>query len=436
MKWFPRIVVTLVAALPGAALGQSVATYHNSPDRSGLYTVPGLTLAAASKMHRDARFKATVSGNVYAQPLYWQAPGESTGVLIVATESNLVYALNATTGAVVWQTKLAPPAPLSALGCGNIDPEGVTGTPVIDPATGTLYLGAMTLIGGEARQKIYALSASTGTRRVHWPLDVETAMRARKLPFDSTIQGERSALQFFKGKLYVNYGGRYGDCGQYHGTVIEVTPPMAPSATPSITGSWKTRSAGGGIWAQGGVATDGTGLFATTGNTFSPSVWEDGEAVVRLFPGLARPKAKDYFAPSNWLSLDNQDLDLGGTEALPFTVPTNAGGVAKRVLALGKDGNAYLLNGVNLGGIGHPLQVLQVSSSVIITEPADRVHELQRLSTELLGQQSDDAQGDVERQQSAKRRLVRRSQRRRFADHHDERRRSRSRRLGRRCGWR
>src|SRR5206468_4188531 len=125
----------------------------------------------------DNGFQATISGNVYAQPLYWQAPGAKTGVLIVATESNLVYALNPNTGAVVWQTQLGTAAPSSAHGCGDIDPEGVTGTPAIDASTGTLYLAAMTVAGaGAGRQMIYALNASTGAILPYWPLNVQAAM--------------------------------------------------------------------------------------------------------------------------------------------------------------------------------------------------------------------------------------------------------------------
>jgi outer membrane protein assembly factor BamB len=369
MKWFTQSALALLAALPGVASAQSVLTYHNTPDRSGLYTFPGLTLAEAPKVRIDPKFKATaISGNVYAQPLYWQALGAKTGILVVATEANIVYGLNADTGKVVWQTQLATPAPQSSLGCGNIDPEGVTGTPVIDQATGTLYVDAMAIWNKQPRQMIYALNASTGAILPNWPFNVQLAMTNHKATFDSTIQGERSALQFFKGKLYVNYAGRFGDCGGYHGTVIEVNPS---GKRPTLGGNWETRSAGGGIWAQAGATVDGTGVIVTTGNTFSPSTWEDGEAVVRLMPGLARStNTKDYFTPSNWLALDQSDADLGGTGALPFTIPTATGGTASRVLALGKDGNGYLLNGANLGGIGHALQVLQLSNTRILTEPA------------------------------------------------------------------
>ena len=94
--------------LPGLAQAHSVVTYHNSNQRDGAYTIPDLTLAAAADMRRDTRFAGTVSGHVYAQPLFWQPKGSRKAFVIVATESNSVYALNEGTGAIVWQTQLAP----------------------------------------------------------------------------------------------------------------------------------------------------------------------------------------------------------------------------------------------------------------------------------------------------------------------------------------
>ena len=131
---FAAMLCCLFAAT--AAEAQNVVTYHNTPNRHGVFTMPGLTDAAAARIH--VGFTTQVSGNVYAQPLYWQAPGAKTGLLIVATESNIIYALNANTGARVWQTKLGSPVPRGMFPCGNIDPvEGVTGAPVIDPAAGS-----------------------------------------------------------------------------------------------------------------------------------------------------------------------------------------------------------------------------------------------------------------------------------------------------------
>ncbi len=364
MKARSTIAAIALACMPAFASADSVVTYHNSNQRDGAYTIPGLTTAAAANMQLDTKFNGTVSGHVYAQPLFWKPKGADKGLVIVATESNIVYALNETSGKVVWQTQLADPMPLNQLPCGNIDPMGTTGTPVIDPTTGTLYLDAMTKTSNGARHMVYAIALTNGSVVSGWPLDMQALLTNQGATFDSSIHGERSALLLFKNKLYVNYGGHFGDCGSYYGTVAQIDP-----GTATLDANWQTRASGGGIWAQGGIAGDGTYLFITTGNTFGANDWSDGEAIIRLHPGLAHSSdTHDYFAPSNWKTLDNNDQDLGGTEALPIDIHGKR--EAKRVIAFGKDGNAYLANRTNLGGIGGQIQVMQASSSGIRTAPA------------------------------------------------------------------
>jgi outer membrane protein assembly factor BamB len=366
MQLRAAFLVAVFVLLPGLAAAQSVATYHNSLDRHGRYTVPDLTLSAAANMHLDRHFKSTVDGHVYAQPLYWVPSGKSSGRIIVATESNLVYALDSATGASIWKTKLPRSVPLSELPCGNIDPDGITGTPVIDDRAGVLYLDALTARKAGPRHLIYALSLNDGSILPKWPLDVQDELAKQGISFSSSTQGERSALLRFKGSLYANYGGNWGDCGSYTGTVIQLQ--LSP---PKIVAHWATRANGGGIWAQGGMAGDGESLFLTTGNTFGANTWSDGEAVIRLKSGLAHSdNTKDYFAPSNWQTLDAEDLDLGGTEALPLDIAASGGQHAKRVIAFGKDGNAYLVDRTNLGGVGGAIEVKSVSNSAIITAPA------------------------------------------------------------------
>jgi hypothetical protein len=364
-------IAMLVLGLISPAAAQNVTTYHNGIDRSGAYVVPGLTHGAASFMHLDLTFHAVVSGNVYAQPLYWQPPGPggAPAEIIVATESNDVEAFNAVTGAVIWTHKLPPPVPQNDLGCGNVIPEGVTGTPVIDPATGALYVDALIeSYSNGPRQYVYALSATTGALLPHWPIDVETSLAKLGDSFTPYTQGERSALLLLNGNLYISYGGRFGDCGTYHGTVVQVS-----AADGAIGGFWQTRAHGGGIWSQGGPVSDGTSIYVTTGNTMGAPSWEDGEAIIKLSPGLAHSTATaDYFTPTDWsTNLDANDLDLGGTGAIPISVPASGGGSAvARMLALGKDGNAYLADATNLGGIGGQLATVPISGGEIITAPA------------------------------------------------------------------
>jgi hypothetical protein len=100
-------------------------------------------------------------------------------------------------------------------------------------------------------------------------------------------------------------------------------------------------------------------------------MWSGGEAIIRLRPGLAwSDKSKDYFTPSNWQQLDQEDADLGGTEALPLDIAVPGEPPAKRVIAFGKDGNAYLADRTNLGGVGGALAIARVSNNSIITAPA------------------------------------------------------------------
>ncbi|HEY3637399.1 MAG TPA: hypothetical protein VGK90_04545 [Rhizomicrobium sp.] len=359
-------IAALFSGVPFFCAAQSVVTYHNSLTRHGEYVVPALTLSAAAGMHLDRKFKASVTGHVYAQPLYWVPPGSKTGQIIVATESNHLTALSAKTGAVIWDTALKASVPLSQLPCGNIDPDGITGTPVIDPSTGTIYFDALTNVKNSPRHLVYALSLADGSILPNWPVDVQAELAKKNITFSSSTQGERSAALFFKGNLYINYGGNWGDCGSYNGTVVQLQ-----TSPPKIKGHWATTANGGGIWAQGGVAGDGDSLFATTGNTFDAGTWSGGEAIVRLKPGLAfSNNTKDYFTPSNWQQLDQRDADLGGTEALPFEIAVAGGSPAKRVIAFGKDGNAYLADRSNLGGVGGALGIAQVSNGAIITAPA------------------------------------------------------------------
>jgi outer membrane protein assembly factor BamB len=360
-----RVLMLLIATVAGvgAAAAQSVVTYHGAADRSGLYVAPALTWAKSASVRLDTSFDATVDGAVYAQPLYWVPPGGGAARIIVATEHNNVYALNARTGKQIWETSLGTPVPLSALPCGNINPMGVTGTPTIDPTTGIVYLEAYVLTSSNGpRHMVFGLSLATGKRIAGWPVDVANGLAALKDSFNNGPQGQRSALTLVNGMLYVPYAGHDGDCGVYNGMVVGLS-----LSQPAVSGFWSTETQGGGSWGQSGVAYDGTSMFVTTGNAFGSSTsWGGSEAVIRLSSTLANPTQEaDYFAPANWHGLDEKDLDLGGTSAIPINTPVSA-----RVLALGKDGNAYLLNRENLGGIGHQIAVAQVSTSKIKTAMA------------------------------------------------------------------
>src|SRR4051812_34003489 len=116
----------------------NVTQHHNRQSRDGLYIDPAFTQAASANLRRDTNFNGTISGNVYAQPLYLEGGAGGQAIVIAVTESNNVYALDAANGSIVWQRHVGNPVSLSSLPCGDIDPLGITGTPVIDLQSRTL----------------------------------------------------------------------------------------------------------------------------------------------------------------------------------------------------------------------------------------------------------------------------------------------------------
>ena len=234
------LLIVIAACAPAAA--NEVLSYHNGANRQGFYIASGLTKAVAAHVHLDPTFNAAISGDVYAQPLYW-APPSGAAEIIVATENDIVYALDALTGAQIWATTLGTPVPLSDLPCGNIDPRGITGTPVIDPASLTLYVEAAVLTTTGPRHQVFGISLLNGHIVGGWPVDVSTGVAALQIPFNNGPQGQRSALTLAYGRLFVPYAGLEGDCGVYNGMLVGVDPRR-----PGVFGVWSTKIRGGGSW--------------------------------------------------------------------------------------------------------------------------------------------------------------------------------------------
>jgi hypothetical protein len=344
---FPLAVMCVVLVAPLMPISSDVLQHHLNGTRDGSYVDPLLSRKAAATIHRDRSFHAPLQGPVYAQPLYVDKGPNGKAALIVATEQNAVVALDAATGAQLWIRNLGSPVPRSQLPCGNIDPLGVTGTPAIDRGSRTIYVAAMTSPdGGKTKQHlIFALSLDDGATRSGWPVNV-SGMRYHGFSFNPSVQNQRGALLLNSGVLYVPYGGHWGDCGDYHGWIIAV-----PVADPKKASAWATEARGGGIWAPGGIASDGRSIFVATGNTFGALTWMGGEAIVRLGPDLEfSGNSADYFTPSNWRQLDDGDTDLGGSGPVLFEAPGAM--PSKLILALGKNGVAYVLNQDDLGGLG------------------------------------------------------------------------------------
>ncbi len=345
-----------------AARAVSVLEHHNGPRRNGVYADPTLTGASASSFHVDPSFKARVPGAIYAQLLYVAGGVNGRDVVIAATEENNVAALDAVTGETLWMRHLGEPVPLSRLRCGNIDPLGVTGTPVIAPASRRIFLDAMTTPdhGRAKRHLVFALSLKDGSTLPGWPVDISAKVAFGGGAFDSAIQNQRGALAYVGGTVYIPYGGHYGDCGRYHGWLVGI-----PASNPSRPKAWATAATGGGSWAPGGVASENGELFIATGNTFGAGAWAGGESLLRYRAGPSfSGRPDDYFTPANWHELDDFDIDLGGTGPIIVDLPGSR--PSRLLVGLGKDGKIYLVDRTNMGGVGHPVAVAQVARNAII----------------------------------------------------------------------
>src|SRR5436305_5670072 len=250
------------------------------------------------------------------------------------------------TGRVIWQVNVG--LPVTAGLRAEILIVGITGTPVVDLASRSLFFDAL-IDGPTIKHFIYSLNVDTGATNAGWPVDVNATATYNGMTFESRVQEERGGLALVDGIVYVPYSGYSGDCDNYHGWVVGV------DISNTSVSAWATTAIGGGIWGHGGVASDGTNMFVVTGNTFNTAGnWMGGEAIIRLQAGpIWSGQPMDYWAPTNWFNLDLGDTDLGGVSATVIDVPGAT--PSELVLALGKDSKAYLLDRNNRGGITSPV---------------------------------------------------------------------------------
>jgi outer membrane protein assembly factor BamB len=309
---------------PGAHPAAAWPTFHQNAARTGV--VAGLPAAGPLTQ----RWTAHLDGAVYGQPL---VVGNR---VIAATENDTVYALDSSSGQVVWRTHVGAPVPLSSLPCGNIDPLGITGTPVYDRGNGLVYSVAETT---GFHHVLFGLAVSDGAVKVERDIPAPDGYPRN--------DQQRPALTIAGGRVYVAFGGLAGDCEQYIGSVVGI-----PLSGGGKLVSWHTpTSRMGAVWATGGpVVGPGGDLWLSTGNgaTITASQPYDGsDSVVRLrLTPDQRLLRVDFFAPATWARDNAGDADLGSTQ------PVLAAGDSTFIM--GKSGTGYLLSTSNLGGIGHP----------------------------------------------------------------------------------
>jgi hypothetical protein len=357
------LLVCVWAAAPitisalAAAEGPAILTFHGDLARTG-WTVDerALTPVTVRPGAFGKLWTSSVEGEIYAEPLI--VPGVAVlgrvrTVVYVVTEDDLIYALDAADGKPVWgPVSLGTPVPRAALPCGNIDPVGITSTPVLDREAGTLYVvGLTTPDGGRTKTyKIAAFDLKSGVMRPGWPVAIAPPSTSG-FRFDPEVHQQRGALTLMRGLVYVPFGGYWGDCADYHGWVVAVRVAAPRRQEAFVTPTHRM----GGIWAAGGIGADPEGyLYAATGNSDSSAAVDLGNSVIRLSTssGLHFSGAPhDFFTPSNFVSLNESDTDLGSSA--PLVLPDQPGsGTPHLVFIAGKQGVGYLINRDNMGGVG------------------------------------------------------------------------------------
>ena len=332
-------------AAPAASLGD-LLTYDYGNTRSGLDTVDSTIKSLSSAAAWDDN---SLDGAVYGEPLVYDA------TVYVATENDSVYAIAARSGKVLWRVRTGTAVTSSEInsapgvGCGNINPLGITGTPVIEVARSEICVAEETELSGQndwrgIRHWLVAISLKS--HNVIWHRDIDPPHPNTQNHYYIAAEQQRPAITLANGRLYVPFGGLYGDCGQYHGYVVD----LPVSGNGSLVSYQVPTQREGAIWETDGAVVSPQGdLYVATGNGSSNDIahFDEGNSVVELSPSLKRI---GFWAPSDWVQLNDQDWDLGS--AGPIEVPgTSLLFVAGKPASNGDAG--FLLREGHLGGIGH-----------------------------------------------------------------------------------
>src|SRR5216683_4387482 len=312
----PPIKTLSSAAGGGAHPDAAWPTYGRDFARTSV--AAGVAAAGALRVG----WRVNLDGAVYGEPLL-------VGTMVLAaTENDSIYALDQSTGKVLWRRHVGSPVPLSDLPCGNIDPLGITGAMVYDQDNGLVYAVAET---AGYHHVLVGVSVGDGTVQVERDIPAPDGQ--------PRYDQQRPGLAIEDGRVYVAFGGLYGDCGPYRGSVAGI--PV--SGNGSLISYVVPTSREGAIWGTSGpvIGPDGT-LYVSVGNGSASSTSFDGsDSVTALSPAL-RPTG--IFAPSTWSDDNQHDLDLGSTQ--PALLASG------RLLALGKSGTAYLVSAAHPGGVG------------------------------------------------------------------------------------
>ncbi len=337
----------------------SITTWHVDTNRSGLNSQEAiLTPANVNASNFGKLFSCPVDGYVYGEPLILSNQtinGAKHNVLYVATENDSVYAYDADTcggGTPLWKVSLLQSGETPLADEAILPYVGVTSTPVIDPASGTLYVVSTEASSSAGTFRLSALNVDTGTQKFGGPVTINASVAATNSDSVNGVQTmdtsclQRAALLLANGNVYIGFGGCHsGWLLAYNASTLAQVGVF--NASPKLNGEGNFASAGG-IWMGGaGPVADSSGnVYVTTGNGpwDGQSAW--GDSVLKFGPTpVAGPNGTmqpiDYFTPSIYQFMDCFDADLaaGGLLLIPGSTTLIAGG---------KTGTMYLVDSANL----------------------------------------------------------------------------------------
>jgi hypothetical protein len=373
-----------------------VFTHHNDLSRDGANTQEyGLTSSTVNPATFGKLFSCAVDGAVFTQPLWVPSLSINGGihnVIFVATQHDTVFAFDADANPCVqyWQgggslgevnlldtlhggTAGETPVYWNDVGCqcgvGDIYPEvGVTGTPVIDPTSNTIYLVSTSQNSalGAFYQRLHALDLATGDEKFNAPVNIAASVPGNgdgssggMVSFNAQMQNQRPALALAGGTVYVGWSS-HEDASPWHGWLIGYTASNLQQQASVFNTS--PNGGMGGIWASGGApAVDSGGnIYVSTGNgvfdannTTMPDN-DYGDSILQLAPSSVSTAngenltLVDWFTPDDQSYLANNDIDLGSGN--PVLLPDQTSGpVPNLVVAIGKQGIVYLINRNDMG---------------------------------------------------------------------------------------
>jgi outer membrane protein assembly factor BamB len=351
-------VLSSPVCFPKASAQVSVLTNKNDNSRDGLNGSETLLSSANVNSNQFGKlFTYAVDGYVQAQPLYMYGltvNGDTHNVAFVATENNSVYAIDADTGLLLWTVNLGPAVPSSVEGCNAVtgfNQVGITGTPVIDATTNTLYVATKTYVSSTAAYSLNALDVTTGAPKFGSPVTI-TAPTGSTPAFIPLNQLQRPGLLESNGNIYIAFGSNgcdftaWGFLAAYSSSTLQQVAWMTTQPDQSY---------GSSIWAGGvGPAADSAGnVFLSTANGFFnyPSAQDWGDSVLRITENSGVFTVADYFTPYDqaYMAGKDEDLGSGGPTLLP-NMSTTCSNTPDLLVTSGKDEDLYLINRDNMGG--------------------------------------------------------------------------------------